>query len=53
VAVRTYSELRYLARGLENVASTLQKLGANIRDDRLPTLSEFGAVNRVILQSEA
>src|SRR5712671_5441980 len=38
---------------LEDVASTLQGLGAEIRDIRLPTLSEFGAVNRVILQSEA
>jgi aspartyl-tRNA(Asn)/glutamyl-tRNA(Gln) amidotransferase subunit A len=39
--------------GLENVVGTLQKLGADIRDVRLPTLDEFGAVNRVILQSEA
>ena len=39
--------------GLENVARTLQTLGAEIRDIRLPTLGEFGAVNRVILQSEA
>ena len=38
---------------LENVARTLQGLGAEIRDIRLPTLGEFGAVNRVILQSEA
>ena len=38
---------------LENVARTLQGLGAEIRDVRLPTLGEFGAVNRVILQSEA
>ena len=38
---------------LENVAGTLQGLGAEIRDIRLPTLGEFGAVNRVILQSEA
>jgi aspartyl-tRNA(Asn)/glutamyl-tRNA(Gln) amidotransferase subunit A len=38
---------------LENVALTLQGLGAEIRDVRLPTLEEFGAVNRVILQSEA
>jgi len=42
-----------VAAALENVASTLQGLGAEIRDIRLPTLSEFGAVNRVILQSEA
>ena len=27
--------------------------GAEVRDIRLPTLTEFGAVNRVILQSEA
>jgi aspartyl-tRNA(Asn)/glutamyl-tRNA(Gln) amidotransferase subunit A len=38
---------------LELVAGTLQKLGAGIRDVRLPTLGEFAAVNRVILQSEA
>jgi aspartyl-tRNA(Asn)/glutamyl-tRNA(Gln) amidotransferase subunit A len=42
-----------VAAGLENVARTLQGLGAEIRDIRLPTLGEFGAVNRVILQSEA
>jgi aspartyl-tRNA(Asn)/glutamyl-tRNA(Gln) amidotransferase subunit A len=35
------------------VARTLQGLGAQIRDIHLPTLGEFGAVNRVILQSEA
>jgi aspartyl-tRNA(Asn)/glutamyl-tRNA(Gln) amidotransferase subunit A len=38
---------------LENVARTLEGLGAEIRDIHLPTLGEFGAVNRVILQSEA
>jgi aspartyl-tRNA(Asn)/glutamyl-tRNA(Gln) amidotransferase subunit A len=38
---------------LENVARTLQSLGAEVRDIGLPTLGEFGAVNRVILQSEA
>jgi aspartyl-tRNA(Asn)/glutamyl-tRNA(Gln) amidotransferase subunit A len=42
-----------VAAGLENVAGTLQKLGADLRDIRLPTLAEFAAVNRVILQSEA
>jgi aspartyl-tRNA(Asn)/glutamyl-tRNA(Gln) amidotransferase subunit A len=42
-----------VAAALENVAQTLQGLGAEIRDIRLPTLGEFGAVNRVILQSEA
>ncbi len=42
-----------VAAGLEEVARTLQKSGAEIRDVRLPTLEEFGAVNRVILQSEA
>ena len=31
----------------------LQRSGAEIRDVRLPTLGEFGAVNRIILQSEA
>ena len=38
---------------LEQVARTLQTSGAEIRDVRLPTLGEFAAVNRVILQSEA
>jgi aspartyl-tRNA(Asn)/glutamyl-tRNA(Gln) amidotransferase subunit A len=38
---------------LEHVARTLQALGAEIRDVSLPTLGEFAAVNRVILQSEA
>jgi aspartyl-tRNA(Asn)/glutamyl-tRNA(Gln) amidotransferase subunit A len=38
---------------LENVARTLQLEGADLRDVRLPTLGEFAAVNRVILQSEA
>src|SRR5436190_15404115 len=42
-----------VAAALENVARTLQGLGAEIRDIRLPALGEFGAVNRVILQSEA
>ena len=42
-----------VAAGLENVASTLKSLGAELRDVRLPALSEFAAVNRVILQSEA
>ncbi|MGE5268204.1 MAG: amidase [Thiohalocapsa sp.] len=39
--------------GLEHVARTLQAEGAELRDIRLPTLGEFGAVNRVILHSEA
>src|SRR5262249_6232360 len=39
--------------GLEHVAHALQAAGAEVRDIRLPTLGEFGAVNRVILQSEA
>jgi aspartyl-tRNA(Asn)/glutamyl-tRNA(Gln) amidotransferase subunit A len=38
---------------LERVAQTLQALGGEIRDVSLPTLQEFAAVNRVILQSEA
>ena len=42
-----------VAAGLENVADTLRQLGADIRDVSLPTLGEFAAVNRVILQSEA
>ena len=42
-----------VSAALENVARTLRSLGAEVRDIRLPTLGEFGAVNRVILQSEA
>jgi aspartyl-tRNA(Asn)/glutamyl-tRNA(Gln) amidotransferase subunit A len=42
-----------VAAGLENVGRTLRGLGAEIRDVRLPSLGEFGAVNRIILQSEA
>jgi aspartyl-tRNA(Asn)/glutamyl-tRNA(Gln) amidotransferase subunit A len=38
---------------LANVARTLQLEGADLRDVKLPSLGEFGAVNRVILQSEA
>jgi aspartyl-tRNA(Asn)/glutamyl-tRNA(Gln) amidotransferase subunit A len=38
---------------LEHVARTLQLEGAEVRDIHLPTLDEFAAVNRVILQSEA
>ncbi|MDP1750576.1 MAG: amidase [Reyranella sp.] len=38
---------------LEHVARTLQLEGAEVRDVHLPTLGEFAAVNRVILQSEA
>jgi aspartyl-tRNA(Asn)/glutamyl-tRNA(Gln) amidotransferase subunit A len=38
---------------LAHVARALQMEGAEVRDIHLPTLGEFGAVNRVILQSEA
>jgi aspartyl-tRNA(Asn)/glutamyl-tRNA(Gln) amidotransferase subunit A len=38
---------------LEHVVRALQMEGAEVRDVTLPTLGEFGAVNRVILQSEA
>ncbi len=38
---------------LQHVARTLQLAGAEVRDIVLPSLGEFGAVNRVILQSEA
>src|SRR4029453_5086393 len=38
---------------LNHVARALQMEGAEIRDIPLPALGEFGAVNRVILQSEA
>jgi aspartyl-tRNA(Asn)/glutamyl-tRNA(Gln) amidotransferase subunit A len=42
-----------VAAGLEKVAGTLKSLGAELCDISLPTLGEFAAVNRVILQSEA
>ena len=42
-----------VADALETVGQALRGLGAELRDVRLPTLGEFGAVNRVILQSEA
>ena len=42
-----------VAAGLEQVAHSLRQEGAEIRDVSLPSLGEFGAVNRVILQSEA
>ena len=38
---------------LAHVARALQMEGAEVRDVHLPTLGEFGAVNRVLLQSEA
>ena len=38
---------------LTHVERTLQLEGAEVRTVHLPTLTEFGAVNRVILQSEA
>jgi len=41
------------AAALENVMRSLQLAGADVRDITLPSLIEFGAVNRVILQSEA
>jgi len=42
-----------ITAALKHVARTLQLEGAEIRDIHLPTLGEFAAVNRVILQSEA
>jgi aspartyl-tRNA(Asn)/glutamyl-tRNA(Gln) amidotransferase subunit A len=56
--IRHFHEINMPADGevraaLEEVADTLRRGGAEIRDVRLPTLGEFGAVNRVILQSEA
>jgi aspartyl-tRNA(Asn)/glutamyl-tRNA(Gln) amidotransferase subunit A len=42
-----------VAAGLEQVAHSLSEGDAEIRDVSLPSLGEFGAVNRVILQSEA
>ncbi|MFO1081268.1 MAG: amidase [Reyranellaceae bacterium] len=38
---------------LEHVRHTLQADGAEVRDVTLPSLTEFAAVNRVILQGEA
>jgi len=38
---------------LQHVALSLQMAGAELADIVLPSLGEFGAVNRVILQSEA
>ena len=53
--------MRPTCRPIREVTAALEErrphacsqLGAEIRDMRLPTLGEFGAVNRVILQSEA
>jgi len=42
-----------VAAGLEQVARALRQEGAEVRDVSLPSLGEFGAVNRIILQSEA
>jgi len=42
-----------VAAALETVVGTLQGLGADIREVRLPSLGEFAAVNRIILQSVA
>jgi aspartyl-tRNA(Asn)/glutamyl-tRNA(Gln) amidotransferase subunit A len=42
-----------VAAGLEQVVRALRSEGAEIRDVSLPSLGEFGAVNRIILQSEA
>ncbi len=42
-----------MTAALEQVASTLQKDGADLRDVTLPALGAFRDVNRVILQSEA
>jgi aspartyl-tRNA(Asn)/glutamyl-tRNA(Gln) amidotransferase subunit A len=42
-----------VAAGLEQVVRALRADGADIRDVTLPSLGEFGAVNRIILQSEA
>ena len=42
-----------VAAALETVAKTLAAEGAEIRPVTLPTLTEFAAVNRIILNSEA
>jgi aspartyl-tRNA(Asn)/glutamyl-tRNA(Gln) amidotransferase subunit A len=38
---------------LQHVARALQMLGAEVHDVTLPSLGEFAAVNRIILQAEA
>jgi aspartyl-tRNA(Asn)/glutamyl-tRNA(Gln) amidotransferase subunit A len=42
-----------VAAAVDNVARTLEADGAELRNVTLPTLNEFAAVNRVILNSEA
>ena len=42
-----------VSAALEEVARVLGEQGARVRDVTLPTLAEFAAVNRVILNSEA
>lgn len=42
-----------VASGLDRVALTLRSEGATVVDVSLPSLEDFAAVNRVILQSEA
>ncbi len=42
-----------VSAGLQKVARSLQMMGAEVHDVTLPSLGEFGAVNRAILQSEA
>jgi aspartyl-tRNA(Asn)/glutamyl-tRNA(Gln) amidotransferase subunit A len=56
--VRHFHEIDMVAEpemtaSIEHVMRTLQLAGAEVRDVRLPTLTEFSAVNRIILQSEA
>jgi aspartyl-tRNA(Asn)/glutamyl-tRNA(Gln) amidotransferase subunit A len=42
-----------VAAGLDRVAGTLRSEGADVVDVTLPSLEDFSAVNRVILESEA
>ena len=42
-----------VAAALDDVAATLTRLGAQVRDIALPSLSEFNVTNRVILHAEA
>jgi aspartyl-tRNA(Asn)/glutamyl-tRNA(Gln) amidotransferase subunit A len=56
--VRRFHELDMVAHpdvtaALEDVARVLQAEGAEVRTIALPTLTEFGGINRVILCSEA
>ena len=42
-----------MTAGIENAAKLLESMGAEVREIRLPPLSQYAACNRVILLSEA